>query len=331
MKIPSILVLGATGGLGGAIAATFSSYGWHVQAMVRRIPVNPPKDLAGVNWLLGDAMNEEDVLAAAYTSDGRPVDFIFHGLNPPKYQRWRELALPMLDHTLTAARRTGASVLFPGNIYNYSPDVASPISEHAPQVPQTRKGQVRVEMEERLKQASQQGVRVRVVRAGDFFGRAGPSNWFSTVMIKPNQPVERITLLSDSDVGHAWAYLPDLAEAFYRLAKAESQLGAFEAFHFQGHWIENDAHWVSALKHVTGRANLKVRHLPWRWIAWMAPWIGLMREIHEMRYLWRTALALDNRKLVSFIGTEPHTPLEQALRQALSDQGSLFMNPRSGG
>ena len=41
------------------------------------------------------------------------------------------------------------------------------------------------------------------------------------------------------------------------------------------------------------------------------------REIYKMRYLWRSPIRLDNRKLTAFLGEEPHTPLDQAVRATL--------------
>ena len=38
----------------------------------------------------------------------------------------------------------------------------------------------------------------------------------------------------------------------------------------------------------------------------------------KMRYLWRTSLALDNRRLVAFLGAEPRTPLPQALATTMA-------------
>lgn len=321
MSHRSILVLGATGGLGGAIAARFLAAGWQVQALARHIPKD--KSLTGIRWIRGDAMNAKDVLGAAVDEKGSPVALIFHGLNPPRYQHWRALALPMLANAIHAAKQTGARILFPGNVYNYAKEASSPVDESAPQQATTQKGLVRVEMESMLKQACDEGMRALIVRAGDFFGRAGPSTWFSTVMIQPNQPVKSVRLLTAPDVGHCWAYLPDLADAFFQLSEKEDQLQPFDAFHFQGHWMSSDREWVSALERVTGRQHIRVHRIPWRLIASLSPWIGLMREINEMKYLWQIPLALDNRKLLKVLGTEPHTPLDAALKQALIDQGCL--------
>jgi hypothetical protein len=45
--------------------------------------------------------------------------------------------------------------------------------------------------------------------------------------------------------------------------------------------------------------------------------------MREMRYLWSRALFLDNRKLVAFLGREPHTPLDEALRATLAGLGCV--------
>jgi nucleoside-diphosphate-sugar epimerase len=50
-----------------------------------------------------------------------------------------------------------------------------------------------------------------------------------------------------------------------------------------------------------------------------APFATFMRESLEMRYLWESPLRLDNRKLVGLLGSEPHTPLPQAVAAALDE------------
>jgi hypothetical protein len=38
----------------------------------------------------------------------------------------------------------------------------------------------------------------------------------------------------------------------------------------------------------------------------------------EMRYLWKIPIRLDNAKLHGFIGPEPHTPVDEAIRATLA-------------
>ncbi len=158
------LVLGATGGIGGAVGRRLESSGWHVRALHRT-----PGSVAtkhGFEWRAGDAMVASDVAAAA-----EGVSLIVHAVNPPGYRNWGKLVLPMLDNTIAAARANGAKILLPGTVYNYGPDAFPDIVEDAAQRPRTRKGRIRVEMEQRLRTFAETGAgTVLIVRAGDFFG-----------------------------------------------------------------------------------------------------------------------------------------------------------------
>jgi len=55
----------------------------------------------------------------------------------------------------------------------------------------------------------------------------------------------------------------------------------------------------------------------------LTPFVRVLREMREMRYLWQVPLQLDNRKLVALLGQEPHTPLDEAVRHSLIELGCL--------
>ena len=48
-----------------------------------------------------------------------------------------------------------------------------------------------------------------------------------------------------------------------------------------------------------------------------------MREAIELHYLWRVPVRLDNKKLVALLGEEPHTMLDDAVRESLHALGCL--------
>lgn len=54
-----------------------------------------------------------------------------------------------------------------------------------------------------------------------------------------------------------------------------------------------------------------------------APFVGFMRELREMRYLWSEPLQMPNNRLVAAIGEEPQTPIDVAVRATLESIGSL--------
>jgi nucleoside-diphosphate-sugar epimerase len=320
------LVIGATGGIGGEVAKALIARGWRVRALVRQ-PADARRRAAWVGpieWIAGDAMNEADVAAA---SVGATV--IFHGANPPGYKNWRGLAFPMLRNSVAAARQSGARLIFPGNVYNFGPDAGSLVGEAAPQHPLTRKGAIRVEMEQMLAAAAADGVRSLVVRAGDFFGPRQPQGWFRDVMVKPGATLRAVTYPGEPGIGHAWAYLPDLAEAIVRLADIEAALPPFDSVHFGGHWLEPGIAIAEAVRRVSGNPDLPIRRAPWTLYRLAAPFVTVLREVLEMRYLWRVPLRLDNAKLVSLIGPEPHTPLDEALRRTLSALSCLAEMPEA--
>src|SRR5215510_8841492 len=133
-NVGRVLVLGATGGIGGETARQLRDAGWDVRALKR----NGEKSIEhkdGVTWLRGDALKREEVVAAA---EGCSV--IVHADNPPGYRGWSELVLPMLDNTIAAASQERATIVLPGTLYNYGPDAFGLVTEAAPQNPTTRKG-----------------------------------------------------------------------------------------------------------------------------------------------------------------------------------------------
>lgn len=304
------LVLGATGGIGGELTAVLLARGWTVTALTR----DPAKAQTGrdarILWIQGDAMEAADVLRAA-----RGAQLIVHAVNPPGYRDWDKLVLPMMDNTIAAARAVGTRVLLPGTVYNYGPSAFPVLTEDKAQAPITRKGKIRVEMERRLKAS---GVPALVVRAGDFFGgRGGGNNWFSMGVIKPGAPLKAVANPGRKGVGHAWAYLPDLAQTMAELVERTPAEG-FQTYHFAGHYDADGTAMSSAVRRAAGR-NLPVNGFPWWMAVLAAPFVTMFREVMEMRYLWNEPLRLDNARLVQALGREPHTPLDQAVARTLAD------------
>lgn len=316
----TVLVIGATGGIGGEVANALIAHGWQVRGLARNLAAaqDSARWVGPIDWVAGDAMVETDVIVAA-----RGVDIIFHGANPPGYQNWRGFALPMLKNSIAAARTSGARLILPGNVYNYGPDAGAVVSETSPEHPATRKGKIRVEMEQLLEAAVADGVRSLVVRAGDFFGPHQPASWFKDGMVKPGKPLTSVTYPGTPDAGHAWAYLPDLAETIARLVDIEARLPAFERVHFSGQWLERGVEIADSIRRVTGNPKLPIKRLPWAVFYLAAPFVTFMREALEMRYLWQKPLRLDNSKLIGLIGPEPHTPLDAAVRETLTALGCL--------
>ncbi|WP_137937896.1 SDR family oxidoreductase [Chitinivorax sp. B] len=314
------LVLGATGGIGGEVARQLRDAGWTVRGLARGL-ANETELRDGITWLRGDAMQRDDVAQAA-----RGCSIIVHAVNPPGYRKWSELVLPMLDNTIAAAVAEQATIVLPGTVYNFGPDAFPLITEDAQQRPTTRKGAIRVELERRLHSATQLGARVIIVRAGDFFGPQVGNSWFAQGMIKPGQTIDTIQLPGNPGVGHQWSYLPDVARTMVELVGRQDLLAPFTNIHMAGHWDADGKQMATAIQRAvqrrTGRVP-KLRAFPWWLIRLASPFVATLRELLEMRYLWRQPVRMDNTRLLTILGQEPHTPLDEAVEATLIGLGCL--------
>lgn len=322
---PKVLVLGATGGIGGEVARQLRDRGWEVVALHRNAE-QAREQRDGFTWMRGDATTRADVMAAA-----TGCHVIVHAVNPPGYRRWNALVLPMIDNTIAAARAHGATVVLPGTVYNYGPDAFPVLHEDAPQHPRTRKGALRVELERRLQQATvphplEAACRVIIVRAGDFFGPQAGNSWFAQGLIQPGRPVATVKQPGAPGVGHQWSYLPDVARAMVLLLERRAELPAFARFHMAGHWDADGTQMAAAIGRVVvarGGQAPRVQAFPWWLVTLVSPFVTTLREMREMRYLWQQPVRMANDRLRTVLGEEPHTPLEEAVQATLQGLGCL--------
>ena len=316
----TVLVLGATGGIGGEAARQLRDNGWDVRAFHRSAAQSIEKR-DGMTWIRGDALNAQDVIAAA-----KGCSVIVHAVNPPGYRRWSELVLPMLENSIAAAGAAGASIVLPGTIYNFGPDTLPELAEESPQNPVTRKGAIRAEMERRLFAASKNGIRVVIVRAGDFFGPAAGNNWFSQGLVKPGKPVAVVRNPGCDGVGHQWSYLPDVARTMVELLARRESLEPFAVFHMAGHWDRDGAQMPESIQRVVARRTgrtARIGAFPWWLLALASPFSVTLREMREMRYLWREPVRMRNAHLMAVLGREPHTSLDEAVEATLLGLGCI--------
>ncbi len=325
----TVLILGARGRFGLAAARAFSAAGWRVLGQTRPGAAIPQDAPSGMRWL-GIALDDTQALAQALTHEGRGADVVVYALNPSAYtfKAWRSEVQPMAAAAIAITRALKASLMVPGNVYNFGAGMPALLREDTPQQARTVKGQIRIQMEQQL---AASGVPCVVIRAGDFFG-SGTNTWFDMFLVK-NIRKGQLTYPGQRGIATAWAYLPDLARSFVAVAEAvvnrRAQLPLFEVLHFAGSSLTGDQ-WLAALQPlaerqgwvVPGRA-LEFSRLPWPLIRLAAPLVPTWASLLEMRYLWDTPHALDNDRLAALIGPEPHTPLELAVQQSMADLGLL--------
>ena len=318
----TVLILGARGRLGLAAARAFAQAGWQVLAQVRPGGQSVLPAIPGVWWM---PVAVDDTAALAAQAQGAQV--VVHALNPPyTHKAWREQVPALMDAAIAIARVLRATLMLPGNVYNFGEGMPPVLREDTPQAATGFKGRMRVQLEQRLQAATQEGgLRAVVLRAGDFFG-SGTGSWLDQAIAK-DLPRGRITWPGPLDVATSWAYLPDLARSFVRVAQERDRLAAFECLHVAGHHVTAQQ-WLHSFTAIAAEQGwlpdagaLRVGRLPWPLLRLAGLVAPTLAALAAMRYLWATPHRLDNHRLRALIGEEPHTPFDQAVRQALADLG----------
>ncbi|NOZ32038.1 MAG: hypothetical protein GXP01_02950, partial [Alphaproteobacteria bacterium] len=180
------------------------------------------------------------------------------------------------------------------------------------QRPEKEKGHIRARMETMLETVAAAGdIRVIIVRTGDFYapGAVG-TNFDLAILARIKSGV--LQNFSDPSIGHTWAYLPDVARAYVRLAAARGEFSAFENFHFEGHFATGHE-LIGAVQSVLARPA-KVRQLPWTIMGVIGWFVPVVRELVKMRYLYLEPHRLVDPRLDAILGADFHTPFEQAVQ-----------------
>ena len=328
MTASTVLVLGARGRFGAAAVEAFRQAGWQVVAQARAGRTGPAQ--AGVRWVAADP---DDTEALAQAAQGAQV--VVHALSPRYTHRaWRRELPGLTQAAIAIARRLEATLMLPASVYNFGECMPPELREDTAQAAITFKGRMRIESERAIEAATRDGrMRAVVIRGGDFFG-SGQGSWLDLAIAKALR-AGQVTYPGALDVPTAWAYLPDMARAFVRVAQRRDRLAPFEILHFGGYTLTG-AQWVDVLRDLAWEhgwlqadGSLRVRRVPWPLMRAIGLFVPTVAALCEMSYLWTTPHRLVNRRMAELIGPEPHTPFDQAVRESLKSLG--FLRPEPGG
>ncbi len=301
MNAQSLVVLGINGHIGHHVARAFQEAGWRVTGFGRsnRRPIH------GVRFVAGDADDVEAMRDAI-----GDADVVFNGLNLPYHQWDRGRLEAQSARVLAALGASGKTLLFPGNIYNYAATDRI-ISPALSQRPQTPRGEIRKRVEAGIAAAAARGdIRAIILRAGDFFGPGSQGDWFDLVMLR-EAGKGRLSLMGQPGISHAWAYLPDLARAFEKLAWHRGEFGGLETFHFAGHYVTPEV--LGQAIAAAAPVRLRIGYFPRILMSAMGLVSPMMREVAKMGYLWQHPMQLVDPRLEAILGPGFGTSLDSAV------------------
>ena len=280
----TVLILGASGKIGRHSSAAFTAAGWTVR--------------------------HYDRASGDMTGAAMGCDVIVNGLNPPNYKNWAVTIPAITREVLAAAKASGATVILPGNVYHFG-DQGGVWSEKTPPRPVSRKGKIRLDMEEAYRKS---GVQTIVLRAGNFIDPQKEDDVMSLVYLR-NISKGRVILPGPAETQQAMCYLPDWARAAVALAEMRGALAPFEDVPFPGHTMSG-ADIRAHAEAILGR-KVTFEGFPWWIMRLSAPFWELARELLEMRYLWATDHRLSEVRFNDLLPDFKATALEDVMKAAL--------------
>lgn len=209
-----VTVLGATGGIGRAIAAELVSRGHIVQAVSRS-----GDDVAGTTTAAADL---DDPIAAQQVC--RDSEIVVMAAQPP-YPEWVSRWPGLLDNVIDATAAAGARLVFVDNLYMYAP-ACGPLNEDSPEHATDPKGMLRRRLGEQLRRAHADGrVRMTIGRFSDYYGPGGTNSGLYVTGIGPALEGKRPRGFVDLDQPHTFHYLDDAARGFATLVEHQEADG----------------------------------------------------------------------------------------------------------
>jgi nucleoside-diphosphate-sugar epimerase len=288
------VVLGASGGVGGAVTRELVKRGARVRAVTRSGGGDIPP---GVERAAADVSNLEQ--ARAVCADANVIYFCAN----PLYTRWPTDFPPLLEGAIAGAKASGAKLIVADNLYVYAP-TTSPLTEDLPWRPATRKGRVRATMDERLMAASRAGeIRMAIGRASDFFG-PGATNTALTGdyffrQYFAGKPVDWVGRL---DMLHTCSYIEDFGRGLVMLGGHEAALG--QVWHITAEAPVTGARFLDMVFETAG-ARARIRTASKRSLQVLGIFNPLMREMAEMAYEFEQPYIMDGSKFARTFGIAP--------------------------
>lgn len=221
----------------------------------------------------------------------------------------------LIEKTLEGAIDAGVQqFVLIGTVYPYGAPQSATVTEQHPRNPQTFKGRMRREQEDRLLKAHAEGkIKGTILRLPDFYG-PGVEKSFLHSLFQAAATGKTATMVGPIDTLHEFVYVPDVGPVVVDLAARPEAYGTWWNFAGAGTMSQRQiAEYVFRLAgrppklRVLGKTMLRVGGL-------FDPFV---RELVEMHYLQTTPVLMDDTALHRLLGNLRKTSYEDGLKSTL--------------
>lgn len=167
----------------------------------------------GIEPITADA---SDADALAEITDGATA--LFNCANPRNYTQWAAVWPPLAGSLLSAAERTGATLVTASSLYGYGP-VDGPMLEGMPDAATDKKGKIRAGMWAEAKARHDAGrLRAVEVRASDYVGARVGANGHITRHLPTAKHGKSAWVIGNPDLPHSWTDVRDVGRTLVAVA-----------------------------------------------------------------------------------------------------------------
>ncbi len=317
-----------TGPVGRATARSLLRRGQEVRLVNRRGVAGIPRERPEDAWDDTDVVTGDAADAPFAAKAARGATAVYQTLNP-SYHRWAEDFPPLQRAVLAAAEENQARFVNMDNVYSYGRPAGAALTEHSPERPSSRKGEIRLRMAEEVWAAHAAG-RVDAVsgRASDYYGPGGgAASPLGDRVLKAAVTGTRAALFGDPDLPHSYTYIPDIGEGLAVLGTTAGISG--RAWH-----LPNDPEpWTSRamaleLFRLAGTTP-RIGRLPLGMLRVVGLFNPTVRELIEMAYEFDEPFVVDSTDIAD-LGVAA-TPIATALAETMEAYRAADAAPGSPG
>lgn len=305
------LIIGFTGGIGRATAKALIEKNEAVVALVRDLQKGEKyaQGLSGIEFVQGDANNLSDIEKALEN-----CSTLFYCANIP-YPRWEKEARELFSVSVTAAINKKVKLVFPGNVFVYGKAQQTLVNEGHPHAAQTKKGNIRIEMERMLVRANKEnGLCYSIVRMPDFYGPFVINGFYDKIFQNALRG-KKLQWFGGLNVPTELIYIEDGGEAM-ALAGLSSKADGMQ-FNVPGYSEITAKKFLKEISRQAGKKS-KISSINIDFLVAIAGLFNPMaKEFKEMMYLKSKRLIMTGELFRTTFDTLPATPYEEGIRKTL--------------
>ncbi|HEY5390675.1 MAG TPA: NAD-dependent dehydratase, partial [Hanamia sp.] len=208
-----------------------------------------------------------------------------------------------------------ARLVFFDNVYAYSPDEVSHMTENSVKQPTTHKGKVRLDLLNMIFDAiKEKGLQALVARSADFYGKDVKTGFLNFGVIDKLKKGSKAMWQSDAGKIHSITYVPDAAKAVAILGNT------LDAFNQEWHLPTSSQKWTGKdfINQVAQQLNVKPKFyiLNKTMISLLGIFSPTIKELKEMQYQNDRDYFFDSTKFDKHFSFTP-TSYEEGIKESV--------------